>query len=148
MSDENLTPEPRGHAVVYSFFNKWEAPLRSGSVHVFFRNRFPSKLPRRVYFYIGAPVMAVVGRAKLKKIERVSASQALGLAPQGCISETELAKYMADRDTVGVIHMEGFEFFDHPVSAADISTRIAFSPPQNFQNLSAEDEEMLMEMGR
>ncbi|MBB4642746.1 hypothetical protein [Rhizorhapis suberifaciens] len=148
MSEENVAQKQRGHSVVYSFFNKWEAPLRSGKVHVFFRKRFPSKSPVRVYFYIGAPVMAVVGSAKISKIERVSADQALSLAPRGCISEDELAKYLADRDSVGAIHMEDFIFFDKPVQADEISSRMVFSPPQNFQNISAEDEEMLMEMGR
>lgn len=148
MSEENLTQEPRGRSVVYSFFNKWEAPLKSGKVHLFFRKRFPSKLPDRVYFYIGAPVMSVVGSAKVTKIERVSASQALSLAPRGCIPEAELAKYLADRDSVGAIYMDCFEFFNRPVSADDISSRMVFSPPQNFQNLSAEDEKMLVEMGR
>ena len=148
MSKENLTQERRGHSVVYSFFNKWEAPLRSGKVHVFFRKRYPSKMPQRVYFYIGAPLMAVVGSARITKIERVTAGQALSLAHRGCIPETELAKYLADRESVGAIHMDNFEFFNHPVSADDISSRMVFSPPQNFQNLSAEDEEMLMEMGR
>lgn len=148
MSEESYNQERRGHSVVFSFFNKWEEPLRSGKVNVFFRKRFPSKLPNRVYFYIGAPIMAVVGSAKITKIERVSASQALSLAPQGCIPEIELAKYLAGRDSVGAIHMDNFEFFNHPVGADDISSRMVFSPPQNFQNISAEDEAMLMEMGR
>lgn len=148
MSEVKPNQERRGHSVVYSFFNKWDEPLRSGKVHVFFRKRFPSKPPHRVYFYIGAPIMAVVGSARITKIERVSAREALSLAHRGCIPESELAKYLADRDSVGAIHMDSFEFFNHPVSANDISSRMVFSPPQNFQNLSAEDEAMLKEMGR
>lgn len=147
----NIEPPVQGRAdysVVYSFFNKWEEPLRGGRVHVFFRKRFPSRLPQRVYFYIGAPVMAVVGSARITKIERVSVEQALELSDKGCIPKAELTRYLGDRDSVGAIHMDDFSFFKNPVSADALASSIVFSPPQNFQNLSNDDEEVLMELSR
>lgn len=130
-------------SVIYSFFDKWEQPLRAGKVGVFFRKRFPSKKPKNVYFYIGAPVMAVIGRAAVTKIERLSKKDALSLADQGSISRDELDRYIGDRNSVGAIHIDDFEFFAHPVSASAISSVIVFSPPQNFQKISEEEEAVI-----
>lgn len=148
MTNSTASDDQSSNSVIYSFFSKWEEPLRQGRVKVFFRKRLPSRPPKRVYFYIGAPVMAIIGSAKVSKIERISAKQALSLADRGCISDLELKKYLGDRDSVGAIHMQNFEFFDRPVSVADISREMVFSPPQNFQNIDADDEAVLRELAR
>ncbi len=148
MSDKNLIQEPRGHSVVYSFFNRWEEPLRSEKVRVFFRKRFPSKLPDRVYFYIGAPVKSVIGSARVSEIKRLSAKDALDLSSLGCIPKTELANYLGDRESVGAIYLDEFDFFPRPVELVEIENVMSFSPPQNFQNLDADEERMLRELAR
>ncbi|TIX93551.1 hypothetical protein [Rhizobium sp. P44RR-XXIV] len=148
MSENNLTQERRAHSVVYSFFSRWEEPLRSENVRVFFRKRFPSKLPNRVYFYIGAPVKSIIGSASVSDIKRLHVQEALDLSSLGCITKAELANYLGERESVGAIYLDDFEFFPRPVGLLQIENVISFSPPQNFQNLDAEEEQMLKELAR
>lgn len=127
-------------SVVYSFFYKWEAPLRAGRVRLFFRKRCPAEMPSRVYFYIGSPLKALVGSAAVSQIDRVSKDDALLLAGDGCITSDELSEYIGHSNAVGVLWIEDFHFFAHPIPAAKMMAEIGLSPPQNFQKISAEDE--------
>jgi predicted transcriptional regulator len=123
-------------SVVYSFFQKWEQPIRSGKVRLFFRKRFPSQKPARVYFYIGSPIASVIGSAAVEKMERLSQKDALSLAEQGCISRDELASYIGERESVGAIYLMDFRLFKKPVALIRLQEKIGLLPPQNFQKLS------------
>jgi predicted transcriptional regulator len=136
------------HSVIFSFFEKWEAPLRSGKVSVFFRKRFPRELPNRVYFYIGAPRMAIIGSAAVKSIELISSHHALSLAERGVISQEELSRYLRGRDSVGAIHIGDFDFFPRPACLGEITRTMVFSPPQNFQKIQSGDEQILEAIGQ
>lgn len=143
MSPGHLTPRDSKEFVLYSFFQKWEKPLREEQVRVFFRKRFPSKTPKRVYFYIGSPAMSVIGSAKIDKIERVKKADAISLARLGSISIDELDKYIGDRETVGALHISDFQFFNNPIPIGALSAEIGLLPPQNFQKLSNEEHELI-----
>lgn len=135
----NVQQSDREHSagsVVYSFFQKWEQPIRSGKVRLFFRKRFPSQKPDRVYFYIGSPIAAVIGSAAVEKVERISKKYALSLAEQGCISRDELAEYIGEREDVGAIYLMDFRLFKEPVALRKLQEKISLLPPQNFQKLS------------
>ena len=143
MSIGHLTPSNSKDFVLYSFFHKWEKPLRDEQVRVFFRKRFPSTTPKRVYFYIGSPAMSVIGSAKIDKIERVKRDDAFSLASLGSISIDELNKYLGDRETVGALHISDFRFFDSPIPIGILSAEIGLLPPQNFQKFSDEERELI-----
>lgn len=128
------------HSVVYSFFHKWEVPLRAGRVHLFFRKRYPIQKPSRVYFYVGSPLMAIIGSASVVGVARLPKDEALLLADDGCISVRELSNYIGDSQAVGVIRIDDFEFFENPIPAYKVAAEIGLSPPQNFQKISAEEE--------
>lgn len=132
-----------GDSVVYSFFQKWEQPIRSGKVRIFFRKRIPSQRPWRVYFYVGSPKAEIIGSAAVDKLEELSKKEALLLIDQGCISYEELDKYIGDRKTVGAIYISEFRFFSEPVSLSKIRTKISLSPPQNFQKLSESEQSII-----
>lgn len=137
------TPRASKDFVLYSFFHKWEKPLRDGLIRVFFRKRFPSKTPRRVYFYIGSPAMSVIGSAKIEKIETLTKHSAQLLASHGHISIEELNKYIGSRDSVGAIHISDFQFFSSPIHINKLTNEIGLLPPQNFQKLSFEERELI-----
>lgn len=139
-SQQELKATSVNGSVVYSFFHKWEEPLRAGRVLLFFRKRYPVSKPSRVYFYIGAPIKAIIGSAAVDRIDCVSKDEALLLAGDGCISLDELSKYIGHSNTVGALWIEDFHFFDHPIPASKVMEEIGLSPPQNFQKISADDE--------
>ncbi|MGO9772270.1 MAG: hypothetical protein ACLPSW_22515 [Roseiarcus sp.] len=133
-------------SVVYSFFQKWERPIRSGEVQIFFRKRFPSQKPERVYFYIGSPTSALIGSAAVEKLENIEKKDALFRAEQGCISRDELDRYIGDRETVGAFYLVDFRLFKHPVSLKRIHEKIGLLPPQNFQKLSKSECSVIEEL--
>lgn len=139
-SRQRSNEERSGESVVYSFFQKWENPLRAGRVRLFFRKRCPVQKPARVYFYVGTPLKALIGSAAVSRIDRVSREEALLLTEKGCISPEELLRYIAHNSSVGVIWIEDFQFFDESIPASTLLAEIGLSPPQNFQKISAEDE--------
>ena len=133
-------------SVVYSFFQKWEGPIRSGEVQIFFRKRFPSQKPERVYFYIGSPTSSLIGSAAVEKIEQISKKDALSRAEQGCISRAELDRYIGDREAVGAIFLADLRLFKQPVLLSDVQERIGLLPPQNFQKLSNSECSVIEEL--
>lgn len=136
----------RNKSVVYSFFSKWEALLRSGKVKLFFRKRCPAHLPPRVYFYIGSPKKQLIGSAAVTRIDRISKDDALSLAHHACISCDELSEYIGMSKSVAALWIDDLDFFHHPLSANQIMYEIGLFPPQNFQKISTESEILIRKL--
>lgn len=133
-------------SVVYSFEGRWEEALRKGQVRVFFRKRRPTKLPRRVFFYVGVPVKAIIGFAEVEGISCTSLSEAIAIRSLGAITENELVKYMGQGGQVNAIRVSIPAIFTKPLDLFELKERYSFNPPQSFSILDDVFEAALMGM--
>lgn len=132
-------------SVVYSFEGRWEDPLRRGEVSVFFRKRRPRETPERVFFYVGAPIKAIIGFAKVESVIEVSLGEALSLRESGAITEKELEKYIGHGGNVFAIEVDDLKIFSRPAPLDDLSKEFGFNPPQSFSIVDASFEDALLE---
>jgi predicted transcriptional regulator len=137
-----------GGAVVYSFKAKWDRLIRKGDINLFFRKNAPSTVPRRVYFYVGAPIKQIVGWAEITDIALVAKEEAFGLAGAGAIDVDELRTYLANRSSVSVIRTRKITLLTNPVTLHEVQQKLVFHPPQSFCQLTEDDENVIQELGR
>lgn len=131
-------------SVVYSFEGRWEEALRKGEVRVFFRKRSPTKLPSRVFLYVGVPVKAIVGFAEVESISSTSLSEAVAIRKAGAITENELIRYIGQSGQVSAIRISAPTLFRKPLSLSDLKERFSFNPPQSFSIVDDDFEAALM----
>lgn len=131
-------------SVIYSFDGRWEEPLRRGEVCVFFRKRRPVRIPSRVFIYLGVPVKAIIGYAKVKSINAVTLKEAIAERSDGSITESELINYIGDRETVHAIRIDHFKIFTRSFRLDELTRDFNFNPPQSFSIASAEIESALL----
>lgn len=140
----SITCKNKGASVVYSFNGRWEEVLRKGSVRVFFRKRRPTKLPKRVFFYVGVPVKAIIGYAEVEGICNTSLGEAVAIRKLGEITESELIRYIGQRGNVSAIRISPPIIFTKPVDLAALKEQFSFNPPQSFSILSDDFEAALI----
>ena len=140
--NEKKKEKPR--SVVYSFDGRWEEPLVSGRVKVFFRKRRPVVTPGRVFIYVGVPVKQVIGFAAVKKIETVDLEAALRIKESGAITENELVSYIGADRTVSAIWIGEPTIFSEPFTLSSLNDLHSFNPPQSFSNVSVDFESFLL----
>lgn len=133
-----------GGSVVYSFEGRWEEPLRQGEVRVFFRKRRPTKLPKRVFLYVGVPVKAIIGFAEVEGIVSTSLSDAVAIRSQGAITENELIRYIGQAGQVHAIKIGLPTLFSKAITLSDLKENFRFNPPQSFSIMSDSFEETLL----
>lgn len=104
-------------------------------------------MPDKVFLYVGSPVSSIIGYASVKKMERISKSDALAMADDGCISRDELDIYLDNKQDVTAIFIEDYRLFEKPISADEISRFMVFHPPQNFVGLTDDESILIKEMG-
>ena len=126
----------QNQSAVYSFKSKWLEPLKNGKVRVFFRKRVPRETPKRVYFYVGAPISKVIGWADVLGLQRVASHDALGMINDGAIDRSELSFYLEGSQTVGVFRLGTPQLFARPLSVSDVRHIFNFHSPQNFVQIS------------
>lgn len=131
-------------SVVYSFEGRWEEPLISGRVKVFFRKRRPVVTPSRVFIYVGVPVKKIVGFADVTKIESVDLNAALGIKKSGSITENELVSYIGADRSVSAIWIGKPKIFSEPFTLSELNNLHSFNPPQSFSNVSVDFESFLL----
>lgn len=131
-------------SVVYSFEGRWEEALRKGQVRVFFRKRRPTKLPQRVFFYVGAPVKSIIGFADVEGINCTSLSEAIEIRGHGAITENELIKYIGQGGQVNAIRVSIPTIFAKAVDLSELKEHYSFNPPQSFSILDDSFEAALM----
>jgi len=131
-------------SVVYSFEGRWKDAILHGEVRVFFRKRRPTRLPARVFFYIGAPVKSVIGFADVEGISSVSLVEAIAIRDQGAISESELKRYIGQDGQVNAIRIGIPTILTEPLQLSDLKERFSFNPPQSFSIVSDAFEATLM----
>ena len=123
-------------AVIYSFKSRWESDLRSKDLGVFFRKKAPKNIPSTVLFYVGNPIGAVIGMARVTKIEKVDISQAIDLAELGKIKIEELQTYLGDKKYLNAIFISEHVLFKKAVGSRGLRSIFNFFPPQNFNQIS------------
>lgn len=133
------------YSVVYSFNGRWEKSLVRKKVKVFFRKRRPVLPPDRVFFYVGVPVKKIIGFSDLNFIEKVGLNEAIKYKDEGCITETELEKYIGSDGYVFAIHLNEAIIFENPMDLESLRNEFSFNPPQSFSNVSANFERRLVE---
>ncbi len=133
-----MTENPARNIAIYSFKAKWLEPLRAGQVGIFFRKRAPARTPSQVLLYVGAPISAIVGSAKVLSMERLLPEAALDLAPKGAIDRRELDIYLVGAGSVTGIYISQPRFYSHPLSIRDVQSVMNFYPPQNFMQIDNE----------
>lgn len=131
-------------SVVYSFESRWADAIRQGEVRVFFRKRRPTRVPARVFFYIGAPVKSIIGFADVEGISNASLIEAVALRDLGAITESELKRYIGQDGQVSAIRVGFPTIFTEPLQLSDLKERFSFNPPQSFSILSDAFEATLM----
>ncbi|TBD87038.1 hypothetical protein [Rhizobium ruizarguesonis] len=141
----SMTNTKKNPSVIYSFEGRWEDLLRRGEIGVFFRKRRPIKLPDKVFFYIGVPIKAIIGFARVESINEVSLDEAILLRIEGAITENELIKYIGQGGKVHAIRIGKLVLFDKVRALADLNTEFGFNPPQSFSIVDASFENVLLE---
>jgi predicted transcriptional regulator len=131
-------------SVVYSFNGRWEEPLISEKVEVFFRKRRPVVTPSRVFFYVGSPVKKMIGFAGIKKIEPVDLEAAKMIRKSGAITDDELTSYIGQDGIVSAFWIGTPAIFSEPFTLSELNERHGFYPPQSFSNVSKEFEDFLL----
>ena len=119
-------------SVVYSFEGRWEEALRTGQVRVFFRKRRPTKLPKRVFLYVGVPVKAIIGFADVESISSTSLNEAITIRSLGAITENELIRYIGQDGQVSAIRVSPPTLFVKPLELFELKEQFSFNPPQSF----------------
>ena len=138
------TTEPYDGSVIYSFQSRWENPLKSGNIKVFFRKTKPRSQPQKVYFYLGSPIMQIIGYSKVKKIEAISLEQSKSLLSAGMISEKELFKYIGNVGRVYAFWIEESFILPAPIPGIILNQRFGFHPPQSFCHINRSMEEFIL----
>jgi predicted transcriptional regulator len=102
-----------------------------------------------VILYSSSPVMAVVGTARLSRIEVVTASTAwrkyssvLGL------TRAELMGYVQGVDKAFLLHLERVNTLNEPISLRHLRAEGQFRPPQSFRYIAETDPVNLRELVR
>jgi predicted transcriptional regulator len=131
-------------SVVYSFEGRWEDAIRQGEVRVFFRKRRPTRLPTRVFFYVGAPVKSIIGFADVEGISISTLAEAVAIRDLGAITESELKRYIGQDGQVNAIRVGIPTIFAEPLQLSDLKERFSFNPPQSFSIVSDAFEATLM----
>lgn len=138
------SPDDATKSIVVSFAAKWQEPLTHNDVTVVFRKRGPANFtPDFLYFYVGAPVSAVIGRAKITEFERLATDEAVRLADEGHINEKELRAYATGYDALVVFHLGRLQLAKTELSYSTLASSFGFSPPQSFFVLSKEGKSQL-----
>lgn len=145
MIEESPNENP---SVIYSFDGRWEEPLRRGEVRVFFRKRRPVRIPSRVFIYLGVPVKAIIGSAKVKSIKSVTLKEAIDERSDGAITENELIKYIGDKEYIHAIRIDHVKLFTRSFKLDELSRDFSFNPPQSFSIASTEIENALLGLSK
>jgi predicted transcriptional regulator len=132
-------------SVVYSFEGRWEEALRKGQVRVFFRKRRPTKLPRRIFFYVGVPVKAIIGFAEVEGITSINLREAVEIRTLGAITENELIRYVGQLGEVNAIRISAPTLFAIPAELSVLKQQFSFNPPQSFSIMEEAFEMALLE---
>lgn len=146
---QHNTSNDRSDSVMFSFRSQWLNPLMSNQISVFFRNKPSSnKQPKYVYFYLGSPIMSVIGYARIKDIRLVTKEEAIAISDIGKISQEALEKYIGSRTNTGAIFIERPYFFNSPITLRSLQSSGVFHPPQNFFFLSQWGKEEIERLGQ
>lgn len=130
-------------SVVYSFEGRWEKPLLSGKVRVFFRKRRPVIQPNRVFFYVGVPVKQLIGFSKVRSIQSVNLAGAIAIMDQGAITQEELTQYITSDGLVDAIWIGNPNIFETPFDLEFLKKNHNFNPPQSFSYVDEKLEDCL-----
>lgn len=141
------TPEQEG-SVIFSFKEKWLEPLKNGQVKVFFRKRTPRAKPRRVYFYVGSPISAIIGWAEVLELQRLVVQDALDMTSDGAIARDELERYLNGSPSVGVLRLGVPVLFSEPLTVSAVRRLFNFHPPQNFFQISGDEAYKMDELAK
>ena len=133
--------------VLVSFHSKWAQLLRAATPKVVFRHRVPTQQVRTMFFYVGSPICAVIGKAAISEVKTLRADKARVFASQGAISKEELSQYISKHPKVGVYRIEDYVIFDKEVPLAVLQEKFSFYAPQSFMYLSEEGVHFLQSAG-
>lgn len=130
--------------VVYSFNGRWEEPLRTGKVQVFFRKRRPVSVPKYVAFYVGVPTKAIIGYAHVKGVDLVDFQQAAAIKEGGHIDEKELWAYIGKNGKVHALHVGKPFLLEKALKLEELTSEYEFNPPQSFSYPSEKLEKAIL----
>ena len=133
--------------VLVSFHSKWAQLLRAATPKVVFRLRIPTQPVRTMFFYVGVPIRAVIGKAAISEIRTLKADEACAYASQGAISKEELSQYISKHEKVGIYQIEDYVIFNKEIPLAVLKERFSFYAPQSFMYLSEEGVHFLQSVG-
>jgi|CXWL01.1.fsa_nt_gi predicted transcriptional regulator len=137
--DDRDTP-----SLILAFTSEWEQPLTDNRVSAVFRRKGPvDRELGYLYAYVGAPVSALIGRAKVTAYQRMPVEAAFKLADKGKIKADVLREYARGKDELGVFRLGKFEPFSAPVSAEKLASAFGLVPPQNFVFISKQGKAAL-----
>ena len=148
----SVSPEPvrdRDGAVFISVQPRFANPLMSGEKTAEIRRRFPLGLVgSEVFVYSTSPQQAVLGRALIASLDRLSVESVWGhVGPRLQIERGDLDRYLAGAEHVTVISLRSREWFSKPVSLKTLR-ELGVRPPQNYRYLDEALATVLRGLGR
>jgi predicted transcriptional regulator len=127
----------RSDAIVVSFAPGWHQAIIDRTFTAVIRKRVPRELsPKWLYFHVNAPVSAIVAKAEISSLVRVSLQEAVGLRDQLALTEAEITDYFGGYKEVGCYKLGAITFPARPVTTTDLREKLLYTPPQNYVNLS------------
>ena len=138
------SPAEQSDGVVVSFGADWHEPLLAKAFSLVIRKRIPKCATFNwLYFHINAPISALCGRARIQKVLTLTEKEAIAHAKQIHLPPAEIKSYIEGDSKIGCYKLGAFEFGKMPVSAARLSTRLVYHPPQSFFILSKEAKKII-----
>ena len=132
-------------SVIYSFQFRWLEDVQSGRIGVFFRKKWPTVKPQKVFIYAGAPASLLVSVAEVERMEDVDLDRAFELADLGRISNEELKSYIGPNRRVKAIFLHNHQLLQKPLGIKELRRIFSFHPPQSFVHISREIEKKIHE---
>jgi len=124
-------------AIVVSFDSRWLRPIQDARVRAVLRKRVPTSADAKwMYLYVNSPVAAIVARARITRIEKVTSDDASEHVAELVLTVGDIDKYIGDADTVGMYVLNDIAIAEKPLTISEMGKELVFYPPQSFLFLS------------
>lgn len=101
----------------------------------------------RVILYASAPTMAIVGTARLKKVEAAEPAEAWSrYHDRLALAESEFYAYLDGSDHAYLLHLTRINCLDRPLELKELRRTGGFQPPQSFRYIAPSDPKAIQDL--
>lgn len=101
----------------------------------------------RVILYASAPTMAIVGTARLKKVEATEPDDAWDrFHDRLALAESEFYGYLDGSHCAYLLHLTRINCLDRPLELKELRRDGGFQPPQSFRYIAPTDPQPIQDL--